>query len=229
MGNETSWARGETESAGLATNGERSPAEPGLRDRKKARQRSQLLDVAAELFRLNGFERTRMEDIAAKADVSTKTVYNYFATKREVLFAFLNRDRAEMTAAYQAVLSAPPADPVDALVALMVADLGPVTTVEEKTLWRELMLAALSAHDRADDDFESNRRMFSAYIEQLLARFQAEGRLSRALDLSLAADILHTIHSDNFRRFCALQDFSRQELLHLARRQIGLLLNSWRN
>jgi AcrR family transcriptional regulator len=211
----------------LPRNSGASITEPGLRDRKKARQRSQLLDVAAELFRLNGYDRTRMEDIAAKAEVSTKTVYNYFATKREVLFDFLNRDRAEMTAAYQAVLESPPADPVDALVALMEADLGPVTTVEEKTLWRELMLAALRAHDRVDDDFERNRRMFSAYIERLLAHFQEAGRLSAALDLSLAAEILHTVHSDNFRKFCALDDFSRQELFDLARRQMILLLDRW--
>ncbi|NJO33602.1 MAG: helix-turn-helix transcriptional regulator [Rhodospirillales bacterium] len=46
-----------------------------LRDRKKAQQRSQLLEVALELFRHDGFEKTRMEDIAARAMVSTPTVY----------------------------------------------------------------------------------------------------------------------------------------------------------
>src|SRR5215470_12599486 len=51
-----------------------------LRDRKKVRQRTEFLRIALELFRQEGFEKTRMEDIAARALVSTPTVYNYFAS-----------------------------------------------------------------------------------------------------------------------------------------------------
>lgn len=200
----------------------------GLRSRKKMRQRSELLDAAAELFRLNGYERTRMEDIAAQAQVSTKTVYNYFATKRDVLFGFLNRDRTDMAAAYEAVLDRPPTDPADALADLMQADLGPVATLEEKTLWREVMAAAFRAHQGADDDFERNRRMFTACIERLLAHFQSGGGLSPRLDIKLAADIVHTIHTENFRRFCALERLTTEDLHALARRQMRQMVDGWR-
>jgi AcrR family transcriptional regulator len=211
-----------------AETGGADAAPMGLRSRKKARQRSELLDAAAELFRLNGYERTRMEDIAAQAQVSTKTVYNYFATKRDVLFGFLNRDRTDMAAAYEAVLERPPSDPADALAELMQADIGPVASVEEKTLWREVMIAAARAHQGPDDDFERNRRMFTACIERLLAQFQAKAQLSPHLDIRLAADIVHTLHTENFRRFCALEPLTARDVFALAQRQMRQIVDGWR-
>jgi AcrR family transcriptional regulator len=77
---------------------------PALRDRKKARQRVALLQAAAELFRERGYDRTRMEDIAILADVSTPTVYNYFATKQGVLVELLTQDRLDMQEPVEAVL-----------------------------------------------------------------------------------------------------------------------------
>src|SRR5262249_30815998 len=93
----------------------------GLRPRKRAKQRLDLLKAASVLFRQKGYAATRMEDIATKARVSTKTVYNYFPTKRELLFDFLDRDRAELTDAYEAVLKASYKDPAKALARLMIA------------------------------------------------------------------------------------------------------------
>jgi len=204
------------------------PAEDvGLRPRKRAKQRSDLLDAASVLFRRKGYEATRMEDIALKARVSTKTVYNYFPTKRELLFAFLDRDRVELAAAYEAVIDASIENPAEALAHLMIADYGGVETAEEKSLWRELMAAAVQSHDAAYDEFEGYRRPFSHCIERLIRSFQASGKLSRRLDVPLATGIVHTIHSDNFRQFCAVEQLTAADMLALARRQMEQLLKPW--
>jgi AcrR family transcriptional regulator len=57
-----------------------------LRERKRARTRQALIDAAAGLFEQRGYDRTTIADIAAAADVSTRTFFSYFATKEEVLF-----------------------------------------------------------------------------------------------------------------------------------------------
>ena len=46
-------------------------APKGLRERKKHRQRLDLIEAAARLFRQNGYDATRMDDIAAAGEVST--------------------------------------------------------------------------------------------------------------------------------------------------------------
>jgi hypothetical protein len=49
--------------------------ELGLRDRKKARTRQQILDVASELFAEMGYENARTAAIARRAEVSEATLF----------------------------------------------------------------------------------------------------------------------------------------------------------
>ena len=58
----------------------------GLRERKKAQTRELLAETARRLFAERGFERVSVAEIARVADVSEKTVFNYFATKEDLVY-----------------------------------------------------------------------------------------------------------------------------------------------
>jgi AcrR family transcriptional regulator len=60
--------------------------EVGLRERKKQQTRDAIARAATELFARDGFESVTVKQIARAADVSRQTVFNYFATKEEMLF-----------------------------------------------------------------------------------------------------------------------------------------------
>jgi len=64
--------------------------ELGLRDRKRQRTRQALISAAMWLFEKKGYEQTTVAEIAAAAEVSTKTFFNHFASKDEVLFPHLS-------------------------------------------------------------------------------------------------------------------------------------------
>lgn len=57
-----------------------------LRDRKRARTRQALLDAAIELFERHGYEHTTVADIAAAAEIGTRTFFSYFPSKEDLLF-----------------------------------------------------------------------------------------------------------------------------------------------
>lgn len=70
----------------------------GLRERKKLRTRSILIDAALDLCLRHGYEQTTVDQIAAVAEVSPRTYSRYFASK-EAVFLTLLEDLSQETAA----------------------------------------------------------------------------------------------------------------------------------
>jgi AcrR family transcriptional regulator len=74
--------------------------EVGLRERKKQQTRDAIARAATELFARDGFESVTVKQIAGAANVSRQTVFNYFATKEEMLF---DRDQDVLEALLAAI------------------------------------------------------------------------------------------------------------------------------
>jgi AcrR family transcriptional regulator len=68
--------------------------EESRRERKKRELRQRLARTALELFAEQGYERTTVAQIAAAADVATKTFFNHFRSKEDVVFAVADTDPA---------------------------------------------------------------------------------------------------------------------------------------
>jgi AcrR family transcriptional regulator len=87
----------------------------GLRERKKRQTRERISEVATHLFLERGFEDVTIAEVAAAADVSVKTVYNYFHAKEDLVLppeeaspqrlAEMVRQRAPGESAARAVLT----------------------------------------------------------------------------------------------------------------------------
>jgi AcrR family transcriptional regulator len=61
------------------------PETVGLRERKKLRTRRAISEAAIALFLENGFDNVSVVDVAAAAEVSKMTVFNYFPTKEDLV------------------------------------------------------------------------------------------------------------------------------------------------
>lgn len=74
-----------------------SKPKSGLRAAREAMYRNHILEVAEALFAEQGFAATRMQDIAAAAEISLATLYQMFAGKKELYRQILiSRDEQMM-------------------------------------------------------------------------------------------------------------------------------------
>jgi AcrR family transcriptional regulator len=68
----------------------------GLRERKKQQTRELIAETARRLFTERGFEQVSVAEIARTADVSEKTVFNYFPTKEDLVYWRLSTFEEEL-------------------------------------------------------------------------------------------------------------------------------------
>lgn len=62
-----------------------TPLARGLRERKKLKTRESIQREAMRLFGKRGYEQTTVEQIAAAAEISPSTFFNYFPSKEDVV------------------------------------------------------------------------------------------------------------------------------------------------
>ncbi|GAA1990584.1 TetR/AcrR family transcriptional regulator [Amycolatopsis minnesotensis] len=83
----------------------------GRRERKKRESRRHIADVATGLFVRHGFEQVTIAEVAEAAEVSKKTVSNYFARKEDLFF---DRQEDILRAISDALRARPDGEPVSA-------------------------------------------------------------------------------------------------------------------
>jgi AcrR family transcriptional regulator len=132
--------------------------QPGLRERKKQRTRETIARVAIELFAERGYHETKLADIAEAADVSTRTIFSYYASKEDILFC----DFPELKAALARALEERP-DGKDALET--VRDF----VLSAAHLEKGPLHGQLAAIIESDETLRSHKRARLAEIEELVA------------------------------------------------------------
>jgi AcrR family transcriptional regulator len=144
-----------------------STDEQGLRARKKRALRLLLGDVALRLFAERGFDAVTVADIAAAANVSDKTVFNYFPTKEDLVLDGRDEAEAELV---RTVVERPPGEAILAAVrrhTLALADRMNELPAERRQAFRKLVQSAPSVHARM-------RQMSLHYEDELTRIIMAE-------------------------------------------------------
>jgi AcrR family transcriptional regulator len=85
----------------------------GISERKRRAVRTELSEVALQLLTDRDFESVTVDEIAAAAGVSRRTFFRYFASKEDVVFAFL--DQGAMRLCEEVVARPPEEAPVSAV------------------------------------------------------------------------------------------------------------------
>lgn len=160
----------------------------GLRERKKHQTRQRILAAAARSFVESGFGRATMEEIAASAEVSVGTLYNYFRSKTALQLALFEAETERMYRSGSSVVESPGDDPVAAVVALFDAYLSVVFELD-RALLRDAIGAGFSQSALAEGLFGLDVRLMGQ-LGDLLGRLGAVGALNPRIDTEDAVLLL---------------------------------------
>jgi AcrR family transcriptional regulator len=182
-------------------------AELGLRERKKQRTRELIADTARQLFVERGFEHVSVAEIARIAEVSEKTVFNYFPTKEDLVYWRLESFEEELLSA---VRDRNPGESVLSAFGRFVTEpRGLLATDDPEAIDRLAALTRMITESPAL--LARERQVFDRYTSSLAALL-AEEAGARADDVApwVVANALMGVHR-------ALVDYSRRQVVAGAR------------
>ena len=162
-----------------------------VRSRKKERTRKQLIDTAIALFSRQGIENTTVEQIALEAGTGKGTVYNYFATKEDLIVAFMAdlELRAQPTVKRFAELDAPLAEILSAFA---------WNLLDAKRRYRMFVRSFLARIVGPDDSFQTHvlemQKAIDTTLTMLFSRLQQRGIVRKDLDLQHLQLTFKTMH-----------------------------------
>ncbi|MEM9302682.1 MAG: TetR/AcrR family transcriptional regulator [Pseudomonadota bacterium] len=148
--------------------------------------RERLIASAARHFAVSGFEGANINQISLDAGLAKGTVYNYFATKRELFAAVLEVGSEDTVALYKEM--SPTDDTASKLEALLEADVALTRRHEDfvKVLARELLATDADTRDLIDSGLEP----LLACTETILREGRARGEVRRDRSAQQLADHL---------------------------------------
>jgi AcrR family transcriptional regulator len=163
----------------------------GLRERKKHRTREQILAAATRLFSERGLAEPTMEEIAAAAEVSVATLYNYFGSKTALQLGLLQEETEELYHRGSSVVAAPGSDPAEAVAALFEAYLEVMFGLDRRLL-RDAVRVGLTEPELTAGLVGFDLRLMGQLVD-LLRTLAGTGSLAPDADVEDAGMILYSI------------------------------------
>ena len=199
------------------------------RSAQKSARRLRMLEGARRLFARQGYARTTFQELAAAADVSVATVFNYFPTKEHLVEALLRPDLERTLARGQHVIERPPSDPGRAMVRLLSAyrDLGGPNW-ENRELLRLAVLPGIGNTGRMKELVVEADRRTQDQIRALLKAQRDAGQLVKGLPLEDAAAVIFALLNQHYALFLTEEPtLSFQRMFRMLARRVRLVFADW--
>ncbi len=170
---------------------------PGLRERKKARLRQEIIKTAIRLFRKHGYEKTRIDDIVEVLEISQPTFFRYFPTKDAVLREVGRRGFSCITERLESELSseATTAERLRRLFHEMAQEVE-----ADRPLWQAVVLSG--AMDPVHSpDMRERKEAEIGLLQEILAEGQKQGDVTRDFPAAHLAEFMETLYHTLVRQW----------------------------
>lgn len=171
--------------------------EVGLRERKKARLRQQIIDTSIRMFRKRGYEATRIDDIVQTLEISQPTFFRYFPTKDAVLREVGERGYACICERLRSELSSR-AGTDERLQRLYVTMAREVEA--DRKLWQAVVLSGAMDPVRSAE-LRGHEEAAVSLLQEILAQGQKRGEVTRAFPVVHLAEFMEGLYNTVVRQW----------------------------
>ncbi len=166
----------------------------GLRQKQKIERERRIIDAAERLFRLNGYNQTKMDDVAMEAEVSVGTVYNYFENKSDLLLRLVTMHDDVISAEIDGFIKHPPRDVIDGVCGVLFATTRHSLAHVGRENWRHLVgMSIIQRHSVLGARFAELNKFLLERIIRMLEAMQKGGTLSPDCNIRQLGDIVFRI------------------------------------
>jgi AcrR family transcriptional regulator len=169
----------------------------GLRERKKARLRQQIIETSIRLFRKRGYENTRVEDIVQILEISQPTFFRYFPSKDAVLREVGRRGFSCIKEHLETELSSD-ATTAERLRHMYLALAREVES--DRPLWRAVVLSGAMDPVRSPE-IRRPEEIAVSLLREILAEGQKRGELTKAFPVAHLAESMEGLYTTVVRRW----------------------------
>jgi AcrR family transcriptional regulator len=172
-------------------------SEIGLRQRKKARLKRQMIETSIKLFRKHGYEKTRIDDIVQALEISQPTFFRYFPTKDAVLREVGERGYACICERLRSELSSK-ADTEERLRRLYVTMAREVEA--DRRLWQAVVLSGAMDPVRSAE-LRGHEEAAASLLREILTQGQKRGEVTRAFPVVHLAEFMEGLYNTVVRQW----------------------------
>lgn len=199
----------------------------GLRARNRADRDRRIVEAAATLFREAGYEGAKIEAIAAAAQVSIGTIYNYYRNKGDLLVAIVSMEVNEVLNAGRGVVAEPPRNVGDALDTLIGIYIEHSLNYLSKEMWRQAMAISTQQPDSPfGRTYTALDRALAGQICALIEKLQALGLVKQPADARSLGELAFNNMNMMFIEFVKRDEATIAELRGAIRRQNRVLVEA---
>ncbi len=175
---------------------------PGKRQTNKLQRKEDLYSVAMDLFRRQGFDDTRVEEITQAAGVAKGTFFNYFPTKEDVLLYIGERQMSRLGSALNNGAGRQLSEERSAVAALKILMRTLAHSLhDDRDLVRLAVDKAMKITQMAAPS-EGRRFGFQVLVALLIRRGQRSGEIHPAADPELVAQMIEGLYYQQLVIWC---------------------------
>jgi AcrR family transcriptional regulator len=193
----------------------------GLRAKQKQQRQQRILEAARRLFKESDYRSVTVEAIAAEADLSPMTVFNYYGSKGGLLLSLVAESDRHLVKKINAVLETRFQDFGAAITAFSLTIIDHGFSYLDRRCWGNVWATAiLEGNSTFGRGFFALERELVRLLSLLLDRLKTDGLLDRGVDSALAANVIYNVHNARFIEYAANSDIARSEIEAVIRNEM---------